>query len=119
MAENLFVYGTLKRDHQHKEGRFLSSNSNFLGAGKIKGHLFNMGHYPGLTIPENTDSWVFGEVYELQHAHKIFNVIDEYEGDGFVRVQKPVFVDGQQLNCWVYLFIGNTSGLPRRTDGAY
>ncbi|MDA1121025.1 MAG: gamma-glutamylcyclotransferase [Bacteroidetes bacterium] len=119
MTEKLFVYGTLKRDQQHNEARFLSSNSNFLGAGKIKGQLFDLGNYPGLTLPENADTWVFGEVFEIEDVNKVLRVIDEYEGDEFDRVEKPVFVGDQVLNCWVYLFNRNTSLFPRLTEGIY
>lgn len=119
MTEYLFVYGTLKRGHQLKEGNNLLKGSNFIGFGKINGNLFNLGAYPGLIISKSDDSWVFGEVFELRNPAKTFRIIDQYEGDDYVRVLEEVFVKDEILTCWVYMFIGNTSGLKKIEGGNY
>jgi len=119
MPDYLFVYGTLKKRFQSEMGRFLRSNSTFIGKGKIKGKLYDLGKYPGLTISAADESWVYGEVYKLHNAIPFFVVLDEYEGNEYSKQQIDVILEQSELRCWVYLFKRGTTIYPLISAGIY
>ncbi len=116
MPEYLFVCGTLRRAMWPKippEIAALMQSLRFVGLGKIRGQLFDLGEYPGGVVGEHFETHIVGEVYELLEPREVFAVLDVYEGfvpgeleaSLFARVQAPATLsDGSQLVCWLYAY---------------
>lgn len=101
----LFVYGTLKSNFDNDFARYLRANAKLVGTGIVKGRLFILGWYPGLVLDEDAYE-VKGEVYEFLNDQEILlKKLDTYEGvdsDDFRRVLRPVNLNSEMINCWVY-----------------
>lgn len=111
-GQNLFVYGTLRRDTQHELARLLAQRARFLGAAAVSGKLYDLGNYPGLVYPGN--GHVIGEVYAIDRPYweSVISQLDEYEGctpsdpepheyrREVVRVQ---LTNGETLPAWAYV----------------
>ena len=107
---NLFVYGTLRRRCRNKFARLLHTHARFLGNARVRGRLYQFSRYPGAVLSEVPDDWVRGEVFELEDP-SILAALDEYEGTEFERAMVGVHLEnGEQLEAWVYLFIGKRRG---------
>lgn len=116
MPEFLFVCGTLRREMWHKippEIAALMQGLPFVGIGKIRGQLFDLGAYPGGVVGENFETNIVGEIYELPEPRAVFEVLDVYEGfvpgeleaSLFARIQSTAKLeDGEQLLCWLYAY---------------
>ena len=105
--EKIFVYGTLRKGFPlHK---YLSDKAEFIGAGSIRGVLYDLGDYPGV-LPSN-EGEVHGELYELENGSTHLNVLDRVEGYDPTNPQKSLFVrsladvslpDKKTTKAWVY-----------------
>lgn len=110
---HIFVYGTLRLGFDNPWANFLRQHTIYIGVGKMKGHKFDLGKYPGAVFDEKSAEWVEGDVFEFKtNQAEVLEKLDEYEGVGpafpqpneFVRVPCPVLVRKHFLDCWVYLF---------------
>jgi gamma-glutamylcyclotransferase (GGCT)/AIG2-like uncharacterized protein YtfP len=124
----LFVYGTLRQAQGHVMAHFLASRGRWLGAGKVRGRLYDLGSYPGLVAPGGDNEWVYGEVYELGQTAETLAVLDSYEGCSpedlppflFERRPAPVFLPtGEVRSCWMYLYQGPVREEQRLLSGDY
>lgn len=116
MPQYLFVCGTLRREMWHKippEIAAFMQSLQFVGIGKIRGQLFDLGEYPGGVVGENFKTHIVGEIYELPEPRTVFEVLDVYEGfvpgeleaSLFARIQaNATLSDGSQLLCWLYAY---------------
>lgn len=116
MPEYLFVCGTLRREMWSRippEIAALMQGLSFVGVGKIRGQLFDLGEYPGGVVGENFETHIVGEIYELPDARAVFEVLDVYEGfvpgeleaSLFARIQATAILpDGTSLLCWLYAY---------------
>jgi len=121
----LFVYGTLRSDAPGTRAELLGPCARVRCAGKVHGALVDLGAHPGLIEPTDARSWVCGEVVELWDEDALPQ-LDAYEGVGQIeaapaqydRVVRPVECDsGEQVQAFVYRFIGASEGLPRVAGG--
>jgi gamma-glutamylcyclotransferase (GGCT)/AIG2-like uncharacterized protein YtfP len=87
----LFVYGTLRRG---QSAAHLLQTARFLSTATIRAQRAQNGIYSGL-VPG--DDAIEGELYEIPAA--LFPVLDEYEGDAFVRREVDT---SQDAKAWVY-----------------
>lgn len=100
---HVFVYGTLRRGGINDINR-LHPPPRFVGAAQVRGALYRLGAYPGMTLGGN--EWVQGEVYAIDPA--LEPALDEIEDlgahptDEYVKRQISVNVGGQCLECLVY-----------------
>jgi gamma-glutamylcyclotransferase (GGCT)/AIG2-like uncharacterized protein YtfP len=107
-SNKLFVYGTLRRGfplHKHLHG----GTAQFLGRGKMRGRLYDLGDFPG-ALPSPTNE-IEGELYELTDAARQLKQLDEIEeffpeqpGQSlFLRRLAEVELEtGQKVRAWVY-----------------
>jgi len=110
----LFVYGTLRRSFQNVYAKLLLENSTFLGPARIRGRLYRIRDYPGVTLTPEAEEWVIGELFELRDPAPTLATLDEYEGCNrvdqppeFVRVlTTATMVGGVTLSSWVYIYKG-------------
>jgi gamma-glutamylcyclotransferase (GGCT)/AIG2-like uncharacterized protein YtfP len=122
----LFVYGTLLiADNEF--ARYLTRNAAFCCAGKIKGKLYDVGHYPGLVIAAANNYHITGTIYRLRDADQVLKYLDPYEGYGegeelpylFVREALPIETAQGVLTCWIYLYNRPIEGLHLIESGDY
>lgn len=123
----LFVYGTLMAGVRSKMARRFHENSRFTGTGQLRGHLFDLGHYPGAVYDPDAETFVLGHIFELTDPTRFLPVLDAYEAVGtrfgqkgeYIRRECPVLSGEKQLLCWVYLYNLPTAHLPRIPSGDY
>jgi gamma-glutamylcyclotransferase (GGCT)/AIG2-like uncharacterized protein YtfP len=95
----VFVYGTLRQGGGRAMPK-LFPEAKFVGRGKVRGRLYDLGEYPWLLIDE-AGSLVMGEVYEIDD--EILQELDEIEATADYRRQgTEVALEGQSMTCWVY-----------------
>ena len=128
MCSLLFVYGTLRRAANTKWSRLLASMADFAGAGRTRGLLFRVAHYPGMILTAQEDAWVVGEVYSLHEPPNALQVLDEYEGCGpadppphpFERQIVDVwFNDHRTVRAWAYTYCFETAPESRIASGDF
>ncbi len=97
----VFVYGTLRRGGI-REMPLLFPDSRFISIAKVPGQLYDFGEYPGLS-PDETNSRVVGEVYEIDD--EILTRLDAIEVEShYLRRQVYVILAERKTACWVYVF---------------
>lgn len=91
--------------------RFLAKRAQHLGKAKMRGRLYDLGRYPGMTSGEEGD-WVQGDVFELHEAADTLAELDRYEGCDrtpclFERRSGIAKLDnGTPLEAWYYEYQG-------------
>ena len=101
---HVFVYGTLRRGEANDINR-LHPAPRFVGTAQLRGTLYHLGQYPGLRLIG--DTLVQGEVYAI--SAPLEAVLDEIEAvypqqsDEYSKAVVHVEVDGQALECLIYL----------------
>jgi gamma-glutamylcyclotransferase (GGCT)/AIG2-like uncharacterized protein YtfP len=105
--ERIFVYGTLRKGFPlHK---YLSDKAKFIGAGSIRGLLYDLGKYPG-ALPSK-EGEVKGELYELENGSTHLIELDRVEGYDPANPEKSLFVrsltdvklsDQKSTRAWFY-----------------
>ena len=102
---HVFVYGTLRRGGRNDINR-LAPAPRYLGMGEVKGCLYHIDWYPGLTLGGEEAVTVVGEVYEV--TPQLEAVLDRIEGlvpggeSEYFKRDLEVEVDGQPVPCLVY-----------------
>ena len=123
----LFVYGTLRAAAGTEWSGFLAGLSRFVGMGLVRGELFQLDGYPGMTLCTR-EAWVTGEVCLLDDPSSALRSLDAYEGCGpgdslpheFERQVVCVFLDGgRTVEAWAYIYALETHGRARITSGDY
>jgi gamma-glutamylcyclotransferase (GGCT)/AIG2-like uncharacterized protein YtfP len=106
----LFVYGTLRPGSGHPMAELLAAKARLVQGAIVRGRLYDLGPYPGLTPGEGS---VRGELYELYKPAATLELLDRYEGcpDGeaaaFDREVVTVPLEqGASAAAWVYYFRG-------------
>jgi gamma-glutamylcyclotransferase (GGCT)/AIG2-like uncharacterized protein YtfP len=126
----LFVYGTLRRASGHGMHQVLEAGAELLGSGRVRGTLFDLGPYPGMTLEPEGESGVRGEVYRLSPAgaDELLRRLDAYEGiragevagceyrRGEVEVRLD---DGDRVRAWAYLLTRVPPGARALAAGDY
>jgi gamma-glutamylcyclotransferase (GGCT)/AIG2-like uncharacterized protein YtfP len=88
-----------------------------MGRACIRGRLYLVAHYPGLTPPEGQDDWVTGDVFEGVTAGMLER-LDDYEGSAYIRQLTEVSLDGGgKVAAYVYCYAMPTDGLEWITSG--
>ena len=105
-GEYLFVYG-LFRD----SGKSLLADSKYCGKTTIEGRIYYVNEfYPGFIRSDGYKTW--GDVYLIDP--KIFPVLDEYEGDEYIRTKIRTESD---IECWIYEYRHDISGFKEIKSG--
>ena len=81
--EYLFVYGTLLKHFNNEVMRNLNNSLEFVSHGELQGKLIDLGAYPAYV--EDTIGQIKGEVYGIADTKKVFEILDEYEGEKYSR----------------------------------
>ncbi|TSD66581.1 gamma-glutamylcyclotransferase [Inquilinus sp. KBS0705] len=126
MNNLLFVYGTLLQT-ENEFGVYLNKNCSFLGEGKVNGTLYDIGEYPGLTINNHSETFVYGHIYQMKHPEIVLNRLDFYEGVGpteeqpnlYTRQLIPVETSDGIVSAWTYIYNLPVIGYPIIASGNY
>jgi gamma-glutamylcyclotransferase (GGCT)/AIG2-like uncharacterized protein YtfP len=98
----LFTYGTLMRGYGLHA--VLARGASPMGTGSVRGHLLDLGRYPGLIDGRGR---VRGEVYRLDDT-ELLPVLDREEGYNFARsIAIVTLAGGRRLRAWVYRYRGS------------
>jgi gamma-glutamylcyclotransferase (GGCT)/AIG2-like uncharacterized protein YtfP len=121
----IFVYGTLRPGVRHSRFELFADGATFESLGRVRGHLYDLGEYPGMQLDAGND-WVTGEVYRLRDPETTLFELDVYEGatarsdDDFERVLIVVTLeDERDVEAWTYLYRGPLAGAVRLASGDY
>lgn len=124
----LFVYGTLRSQLVPPDLRGLVQELRRFGVAYTRGHLYDLGTYPGAILDADWDRRIIGEVLELPDDQSVLAALDHYEGiEGnqpgaslFVRTECQVMLDnGQSIECWIYVYNGEISSEKLIESGDY
>jgi gamma-glutamylcyclotransferase (GGCT)/AIG2-like uncharacterized protein YtfP len=118
-VQSLFVYGTLRRVYGHPLHALIASHSVGSGEARVRGLLFDLGPYPGMTA--EGDGFVHGELYEIDAEWpQIIAILDEYEGSEYRReLIEAELPSGEHVAAWAYVLNVDTHGLRRIESGQF
>ena len=113
---SLFVYGTLQDTRRVRAALGAEARWRVLGAGTIRGVLYDAGPYPALQRSGSPDDIVPGLLLELGDE-SLLVALDRYEGvDSGLYLRERVEVSlagGGQQGAWVYVYNQSVAGLRR------
>ena len=102
---HVFVYGTLRRGGRNDINR-LQPAPGYVGMGEVRGVLYHIDWYPGLTLGGEQAVTVVGEVYRI--APQLEAILDGIEqivpgaDSEYFKREVDVQVEGRPLSCLVY-----------------
>jgi gamma-glutamylcyclotransferase (GGCT)/AIG2-like uncharacterized protein YtfP len=126
-TQRLFVYGSLRRDAPGGRADLLGDDAEFLGVGRVRGRLFDLGAYPGLLPAVTRDERVRGELYVIR-SRRTLSRLDAYEDFDPRRPERSLFLrrealvemdSGATTTAWVYWYAGPASRGRRIASGDY
>lgn len=100
---------------------------SYFNDGKVLGQLYSLGSYPGLVLKEPA-YFVYGELYKVIDAEKLWPLLDQYEGIGpgftepyeYRKAQVNVICqDGQQQMATAYLYNRDVTNLTMISSGNF
>ena len=111
MIDHIFFYGTLMQEDSNHQ-IIIENKLTFVGYGKIRGLLYDLGDYPGAI--KNTLGEIFGEIYKIIDSD-VLKKIDEYEdyllndtrNSLFIRDTTLAEFNGNCLQVFVYWYNHN------------
>lgn len=114
-GENVFVYGTLRKDERADISRSGQFSVDFLGKDVINGRLYHLGSYPGLKFV-HSDYMVFdgnmptvvGEVFYMKDS-SVGAILDAYESYPHLYGREQVVTQSGRV-VWVYVYNGLVTG---------
>ncbi len=124
---HLFVYGSLRSGFHSPVYEYISRFFKFIGEGKVRGNLFDMGSYPA-GIATNDHHFITGELYQAKNEHEFswaIGQLDDYEGVSveadevqlYRREIAEVHINRQVTHAWIYWYNGDVSGRPLIASG--
>src|SRR5580765_2431442 len=94
----------------------LARGASPMGTGSVRGHLLDLGRYPGLIDGRGR---VRGEVYRLDDP-ELLPVLDREEGYNFERRRAIVtLASGRRARAWIYRYRGPQNRAVPIPDGDY
>jgi gamma-glutamylcyclotransferase (GGCT)/AIG2-like uncharacterized protein YtfP len=102
---HIFVYGTLRADHDHHMARRLLAQARLVGRGRAPGLLYDCGWYPAALFDKCEKQQVIGDVFALAPGARLLAELDAYEaGDpNYARAPLDVTLDsGGTIVAWAY-----------------
>jgi gamma-glutamylcyclotransferase (GGCT)/AIG2-like uncharacterized protein YtfP len=112
--DNLFVYGTLRRNAPNRYAALLARSGHLLGEGTVSGRLHRIADYSGLVLTDRSGDRIRGDVYRLDDPEAIYRELDTYEGCApndplpheFRRTTVAVLLDsGEPIHASAYVYV--------------
>lgn len=112
--DTLFVYGSLRSGFKSPAYEYISKYFCFLGNAKVKGELYDMGHFPA-AIPTHENRFLVGELYCINDPEEFewaLAQLDDYEGinpesgikPDYKREQVQVYLGKDIIPAWIYWY---------------
>jgi gamma-glutamylcyclotransferase (GGCT)/AIG2-like uncharacterized protein YtfP len=99
----------------------------FVGRGRIRAALFDLGIYPA-AVPSEDGSTVWGEVYEMLDPQAVLSTLDDLEGyraaeperSLYTRILADVVLEqGRIVQAWAYFYNAPLGRAERIASGDY
>ena len=129
MNHFLFVYGTLRKGFRNEHAEFLAEHATHRGPARLRGRMYEINGYPGITPSPDHGDQVSGDLYELHAPALVLARLDDYEGYAesaiaetcdYLRQEMNVhLLSGQTLKAWVYLYNREVDERQRIYSGDY
>lgn len=109
----IFLYGTLMRGFPHLKHLGVDKDLKYLGKGKMRGRIFDLGEYPAAIADKETVEYVYGEIFLVQNEEHVLRKLDEFEEAIPSRNRKSLFIrkkvkictsEGKETFAWAYLY---------------
>jgi len=117
MSDYLFAYGTLQPGLAPMKIAPLAARLRAVGAGFVRGVLYDLGSYAGAVPDPNAEGRIAGTVMELPDDESYLHQLDFYEGfdpkapetSEYIRERHMVGLSrGGVQECWIYRYNGKT-----------
>jgi gamma-glutamylcyclotransferase (GGCT)/AIG2-like uncharacterized protein YtfP len=123
----LFVYGSLRSGFRSPAYEYISKHFDYVGEGRVKGKLYDMGSYPAAK-PMEDEHFIIGELYTARQPSEFdwaIGQLDDYEGTSgesdeatfYRRDLADVFIANKTVPAWIYWYTGDISGKPEIPSG--
>lgn len=90
----------------------------FIGQGLVNGRLYDLGSYPAAISV--CDDEIEGDLFEMLHAERTFERLDDYEGDEYRRALTNVRMEPDgEIEAWIYWYKGKPDERLRIRDKDY
>lgn len=129
MSDYLFVYGTLRKNHDGCLHPFLQDQTDDIGIGFMPGKLYEVKNYPGaIASPNGLAFRIEGEVYYMHNTKRLLQTLDEYEEctrrfpvpHEYERSKVAITLeDKRSIIAWTYLYNRAVNNLEPITCGNY
>ncbi len=102
---HVFVYGTLRRGGRNDINRLVPA-PRYVGMGEVRGVLYHLDWYPGLTLGGEQSVTVVGEVYRI--APELEALLDAIEqivpgaDSEYFKREVEIEVAGRRMACLLY-----------------
>lgn len=97
--------------------RSLAARSTHLGAGHVRGALYAIDWFPGMT--DGVDD-VAGDLLRLPDEDGMLAELDAYEGADYARRRTTVRMKGgEEIEAWTYMWVGALDGATRIESGDF
>ena len=110
----LAVYGTLMQGCGGDRRAGVAGALRYRGPCRIRGALWDLGKYPGLTAGEGE---VLGELAELEDS--TLAALDAFEDEGSLYVRRRVRLIEPEVEAWVYFYNQSPEGAQRIPGGCW
>ncbi len=114
-SKYLFTYSSLRKGFHKNSYNYITQYFTFVAKAKVKGAIEDAdGELRGM--PVGSDSYIDGELYELNNEHDfsfVFGQLDDYEGLDVGEGEIPVYRrelcsvhkdDGEITDAWIYWY---------------
>jgi gamma-glutamylcyclotransferase (GGCT)/AIG2-like uncharacterized protein YtfP len=104
-SRHVFVYGTLRRGGSNDINRLVPA-PEYVGMGEVRGILYQIDWYPGLTLGGEQAVTVFGEVYRITpELEAVLDAIEQVAPDAdseYFKREVEIATEGDRVTCLVY-----------------
>lgn len=116
----LFVYGTLRRGCTGEKAQALHQQTEWLGQGSARGHIYRLGWYPAFVTDVGADAgWVRGDVLRMAQPEATLAWLDVYEEctpdfpepHEYRREVIDVVLESGAMRAWAYVYARPVDGL--------
>lgn len=118
VSEHLFLYGTLLPDTAPPEIAEAVAQLRVVAQASVPGLLFDLGEFPGAVLDGARGRRVHGALFELPRDSAVLSALDAYEEFSAEFAAESLFLrrratarltDGNECECWIYLYNRETS----------
>jgi gamma-glutamylcyclotransferase (GGCT)/AIG2-like uncharacterized protein YtfP len=128
VSELIFFYGTLMTPFNRPGRVRVDSHLLFKGHGSISAALFDLGVYPAAVPADDENARVRGELYQMNNAAPVLQVLDEIEGYNSTEPNTSLYMrratqvaldDGNVVEAWAYFYNAPLGRAERIESGDY